>query len=167
MKQQPEQQSRRGLLRNAIKAAFAAAGGAVFANRASAATPGPEQTSGRLQKHVPPGVSKPSAPVPITNVVAYGNLLFFSSVGDHNKGTIEEHTKFAIDDLEKNLIAAGSSLQKVLKVNVYLKHIHDYDRMNAVYKTRNWGPIPPARTVTSPAGIPFDPLFEIDCIAYV
>ncbi|HZY62156.1 MAG TPA: RidA family protein [Edaphobacter sp.] len=163
-----EQQSRRGLLANTIKAAFAAVGGAIFSGRASAMTSSPApQISGHLQKRIPEGVSKPSAPVPITNVVAYGNLLFFSSVGDHNKGTIEEHTKFAIDDLEKNLIAAGSSLQKVLKVNVYLKHISDYDRMNVIYKARNWGPIPPARTVTSPAGIPFDPLFEIDCIAYV
>ncbi|MHB1795694.1 MAG: RidA family protein [Acidobacteriaceae bacterium] len=120
-----------------------------------------------MEKRLPAGITPPSPPVPISNVVAFGNLLFFSSVGDHAPGTIEEHTKFAIDALEKNLIAAGSSLQKVLKVSVFLKNIDDYERMNVVYKARNWGPIPPARTVISPAGIPYNPLFEIDCIAYI
>ena len=92
------------------------------------------------------GLCRPRHPYHF-NVVAYGNLLFFSSVGDHAAGTIEEHTKFAIDALEKNLIAAGSSLQKVLKVSVFLKNIEDYDKMNVIYKARNWGPVPPARTV--------------------
>jgi enamine deaminase RidA (YjgF/YER057c/UK114 family) len=163
-----EKQSRRGLLKNAAKAAMVATGGAMISEKASALTGAASpQASGRLEKRVPGGISKPTVPLPITNVVAYGNLLFFSSVGSHDAGTIEEHTKFAIDDLEKNLIAAGSSLQKVLRVGVYLKDIKDYERMNVVYKARNWGPIPPARTVISPAGIPFNPLFEIDCVAYI
>ena len=163
-----ENQSRRGLLRKAIKAAFAAAGAAMMPEKASAFTTKSEaQNSGHLEKRLPAGITPPSVPLPISNVVAYGNLLFFSSTGDHAPGTIEEHTIFAIDELEKNLIAAGSSLQKVLRVGVYLKNIEDYDRMNAVYKARNWGPIAPARTVIAPAGIPFHPLFEIDCVAYI
>jgi enamine deaminase RidA (YjgF/YER057c/UK114 family) len=163
-----ENQSRRGLLGNAIKAAFAAAGAVMIPAKASALTTKDEpQKSGHLKKRLPAGITPPSVPLPISNVVAYGNLLFFSSTGDHAPGTIEEHTTFAINELEKNLIAAGSSLQKVLRVGVYLKDIKDYDRMNVVYKARNWGTIPPARTVISPAGIPFNPLFEIDCIAYI
>ena len=163
-----EKQSRRGLLKNAAKAAVVATGGVMLSEKASAlGGKTAPQTSGHLEKRLPAGITPPTVPLPISNVVAYGNLLFFSSTGDHAPGTIEEHTKFAIDDLEKNLIAAGSSLQKVLRVGVYLKDIKDYDRMNVVYKARNWGPIPPARTVISPAGIPFNPLFEIDCIAYI
>ncbi|MHB1935553.1 MAG: RidA family protein [Acidobacteriaceae bacterium] len=163
-----EKQSRRGLLKNAAKAAMVVTGGGLISEKVSALTgTSAAQTSGRREKRLPAGISKPYPPVPISSVVAYGNLLFFSSVGDHAAGTIEEHTRFAIDDLEKNLIAAGSSLQKVLKVSVFLKNIDDYDRMNVVYKARNWGPIPPARTVISPAGIPYNPLFEIDCIAYI
>jgi len=163
-----EKQSRRSLLRNAAKAAMVATGGVMIQEKASAlagaSTPKPTE---HMEKRLPAGITLPWPPIPISNVVAFGNLLFFSSVGDHRPGTIEEHTKFAIDELEKNLIAAGSSLQKVLKVSVFLKNIDDYDRMNVVYKSRNWGPIPPARTVISPAGIPYNPLFEIDCIAYI
>ena len=163
-----EKQSRRGILKNAIKAAFVATGGLMISEKASAFTgKAAAQISKHLEKKLPAGITPPSVPLPISNVVAYGNLLFFSSTGDHAPGTIEEHTKFAIDELEKNLIAAGSSLQKVLRVGVYLKDIKDYDRMNVIYKARNWGPIAPARTVIAPAGIPFNPLFEIDCIAYI
>ena len=163
-----ENQSRRALLRKAIKAAFAAAGAVMIPEKASASTTKSEaRNSGHLEKRLPEGITPPAVPLPISNVVAYGNLLFFSSTGDHVPGTIEEHTTFAINELEKNLIAAGSSLQKVLRVGVYLRNIEDYDRMNVVYKARNWGPIAPARTVIAPAGIPFHPLFEIDCVAYI
>lgn len=163
-----QNQSRRGLLRKAIKTAFAAAGAAIIPEKAFASTTKADrQNSSHLEKTLPPGITPPSVPLPISNVVAYGNLLFFSSTGDHAPGSIEDHTTFAINELEKNLIAAGSSLQKVLRVGVYLRNIEDYDRMNVVYKARNWGPIAPARTVIAPAGIPFDPLFEIDCVAYI
>jgi enamine deaminase RidA (YjgF/YER057c/UK114 family) len=163
-----DKQSRRGLLKNAAKAAMVATSAVIISEKASALPKASDsQSPGRMEKRLPAGISPPSPPVPISNVVAYGNLLFFSSVGDHKAGTIEEHTKFAIDALEKNLIAAGSSLQKILKVSVFLKNIEDYDKMNVIYKARNWGPIPPARTVIAPAGIPYNPLFEIDCIAYI
>jgi enamine deaminase RidA (YjgF/YER057c/UK114 family) len=163
-----ENQSRRALLGKAIKAAFAAAGAVMVPDKASASTTkSGARNSGHLEKRLPEGITPPAVPLPISNVVAYGNLLFFSSTGDHAPGTIEEHTTFAINELEKNLIAAGSSLQKVLRVGVYLRNIEDYDRMNVVYKARNWGPIAPARTVIAPAGIPFHPLFEIDCVAYI
>jgi enamine deaminase RidA (YjgF/YER057c/UK114 family) len=38
-----------------------------------------------------------------------------------------------LDELEQNLIRAGSSMDKVLKVNVYLNDINDWARMNTVY----------------------------------
>ena len=83
-------------------------------------------------------------------------------------GTIEEHTKTVLDELSKNLADAGSSLQKCLKVNVYLNDLGDYAAMNAVYRSYNWGPIPPVRTTVAPAsGIPGNSLIEIDLIAYI
>ncbi|MES2222458.1 MAG: RidA family protein, partial [Acidobacteriota bacterium] len=154
-----EKQSRRGLLKNAAKAAMAATGAVMISEEAMGLTGASTAKSSRhIEKRLPAGITPPNPPVPISNVVEFGNLLFFSSVGDHAPGTIEEHTKFAIDALEKNLIAAGSSLQKVLKVSVFLKNIEDYDRMNVIYKACNWGPVPPARTVIAPAGIPYNPL---------
>ena len=74
----------------------------------------------------------------------------------------------AHEGLEQNLIRAGSSLQKVLKVSVFLNDLKDYDRMNAVYRSFDWGEVPPVRTTVAPAaGIPGNSLIEIDLIAYI
>jgi enamine deaminase RidA (YjgF/YER057c/UK114 family) len=162
-----ENQSRRNVLKSAAKAAAVATGGALVVGKASA------QTGARLEKRdakAKPGDSKPKTPPIYTDVVAYGNLLFLAGKSQHLEGTIEEHTKFVLDLMEKNLIAAGSSLRKVLKVNVYLKNIEtDIEKMNSVYKQRDWGDMPPARTTTSTAGgLPSqNALVMIDCIAYI
>ena len=44
-----------------------------------------------------------------------------------------------LEEIKKNLEDAGSSLQKCLKVSVFLTDLKDYDRMNAVYRTFDWG----------------------------
>jgi 2-iminobutanoate/2-iminopropanoate deaminase len=161
-----QQQSRRGLLKNAAKAAAAVTGGAMLTQTATAA-----QVSGKLEKKSYPVKSNsdqaPASPPLFSSAVSYGNLLFLAGVGAHFKGTIEEHTKHVLDELEKNLIGAGSSMEKVLKVNVYLNDINDWAKMNTVYAGR-WGKIPPVRTTIAPAGgIPGNSLVEIDLIAYI
>lgn len=164
-----QQQSRRGLLKNAAKAAVAVTGGALVAQTAKG------QVSGTLQKkNYPPKTQADKVPTTaakaplFSSAVSYGNLLFLAGVGAHFKGTIEEHTMHVLDELEKNLINAGSSMDKVLKVNVYLNDLKDYTAMNSVYATGKWGAIPPVRTTVAPAGgIPGDSLVEIDLIAYI
>jgi 2-iminobutanoate/2-iminopropanoate deaminase len=163
-----EKQSRRGLLKNAAKAAVAVTGAALVAQSAKA------QVSGKLEKKAYPSKTQnaknvtPATPAaPYSTAVSYGNLLFLSGVGAHFNGTIEEHTKHVLDELEQTLIGAGSSMEKVLKVNVYLNDINDWAKMNAVY-TGRWGNIPPVRTTVAPAGgIPGNSLVEIDLIAYI
>jgi enamine deaminase RidA (YjgF/YER057c/UK114 family) len=43
------------------------------------------------------------------------------------------------------LEAAGSSIDKVVKVNVFLANMDDFAKMNEVYTTY-WGDIKPCRT---------------------
>jgi enamine deaminase RidA (YjgF/YER057c/UK114 family) len=160
-----QKQSRRNLLKSAATAAVAVTGGAVLFNSAEA------QTSGKLEKKSYPVKTNTdnaaAAPPLFSSAVSYGNLLFLAGVGAHFKGTIEEHTKHVLDELEKNLIGAGSSMEKVLKVNVYLNDINDWPKMNTVYAGR-WGKVPPVRTTIAPAGgIPGNSLVEIDLIAYI
>ena len=158
-----EKQSRRNLLKNAATAGAAVAGTMI------AGSPAQAQASGSLEKKsYPPRTNKEGAETPLfSSAVSYGNLLFLAGVGAHFQGTIEEHTKHVLDELEKNLIGAGSSMEKVLKVNVYLNDIKDWARMNTVYAGR-WGKIPPVRTTIAPSGgIPGDSLIEIDLIAYI
>ena len=97
--------------------------------------------------------------------VTYGNLVFIAGKGHHEPGDIAVHTKSVLDQLEAELKKAGSSMDKVLKVNVYLHDLKDYDGMNAVFRGR-FGPNPPVRTtVATYGGVPGNSLVEIDCIA--
>lgn len=100
------------------------------------------------------------------SIVSYGNLLFLAGVGAHFEGDIKAHTKHVLDELQKNLEAAGSSMEKVLKAQVYLADLKDYDGMNEVFRGR-FGPEPPVRTTVSVAGVPGKSLVEIDVIAYI
>jgi enamine deaminase RidA (YjgF/YER057c/UK114 family) len=155
-----EKKSRRGLLRNSATAVAAAAAGATLLGKAAQAQPALEKRS--------PFPPNPTTGRPMySGAVAYGNMLFMSGVGYHKPGTIEDHTRGVLDEIKKNLENAGSSLQKCLKVTVFLADLKDYDAMNAVYRTYDWGSPPPVRTTTAAAGVPGNSLIEIDVIAYI
>ena len=99
--------------------------------------------------------------------VSYGNLLFISGIGAHFEGDIKAHTDHVLKEIEKKLVENGSSMAKVLKVNVYLNDLKDYAAMNEVFLGR-FGPEPGVRTTIAAAGgIPGNSLVEIDCIAYI
>ena len=155
-----EKKSRRGLLKNSATVA-AAAGAALLAKDAQAQPAKMEKRS-----PFPPNPAQPGVPM-YSGAVAYGNMLFLSGVGYHKPGTIEDHTHGVLDEIKKTLENAGSSLQKCLKVTVFLADLKDYARMNAVYRTYDWGSPPPVRTTTAAAGVPGDSLIEIDVIAYI
>ena len=109
----------------------------------------------------PPGDKPPM----FSGWVTYGNLVFIAGKGEHGPGDIGVHTKSVLDQLEAELKNAGSSMDKVLKVNVYLHDIRDFEGMNAVFRGR-FGPNPPVRTtIAAYGGIPGSSLVEIDCIA--
>lgn len=97
----------------------------------------------------------------------FGNLVFVAGKGAHFDGDITAHTKHVLDELEKELVKAGSSMQKVLKVSVFLHDLNDYKAMNEAYKGR-FGNKPPVRTTVAVyGGVPGDSLVEMDCIAYI
>ncbi len=97
-----------------------------------------------------------------------GNLVFIAGKGAHFEGDIKAHTDHVLKELEAELIKAGSSMEKVLKVTVFLDDIKDYKDMNDVYKGR-FGKNPPVRTTVAVAkgGVPGNSLVEMDCIAYI
>ena len=97
----------------------------------------------------------------------YGGLVFIAGKGAHVEPfEIKAHTEIVLKELEKELIKAGSSMEKVLKVTVYLNDINDYKAMNEVYRGR-FGKNPPVRSTVAVAkgGVPGDSLVEMDCIA--
>jgi enamine deaminase RidA (YjgF/YER057c/UK114 family) len=110
---------------------------------------------------------KPDKPPLFSGTVSYGNLVFIAGVGAHFEGDIKAHTKHVLDQIQEQLVSAGSSMEKVLKCNVYLNDLKDYAGMNEMFQGR-FGAEPPVRTTVAAAGgIPGNSLVEIDVIAYI
>jgi 2-iminobutanoate/2-iminopropanoate deaminase len=148
--------NRRKFLTTAPVAA-AVVGTAAVAPEARAAEP--------VKKVIYADGNKPEKTPLFSGIVTFGNLVFIAGIGAHFPGDITAHTKHVLDEIEKKLALAGSSMEKVLKVNVYLNDLKDYKAMNEAYLGR-FGAEPPVRTTIAAAGgIPGDSLVEIDCIA--
>jgi 2-iminobutanoate/2-iminopropanoate deaminase len=81
-------------------------------------------------------------------------------------GGIEEQTERALKNLGLVLESQGLTLQHVIKCNVYLKSMDDFQGMNGVY-ARVFGEHKPARTTVAVRQNPLDALVEIECIAEV
>ena len=111
--------------------------------------------------------SEPKSKPMYSGAVSYGNLLFISGKGAHFQGDIKAHTAHVLEEIKKELENAGSSMEKVLKCNVYLNDLKDYTAMNEVFRGK-FGENPPVRTTIAAAGgIPGDSLVEIDVIAFI
>ena len=151
--------------RSILKRLFASAAGAVgltLTTKAVAST-SPEPTA---QKEVFNVEMQDDVPL-FSGSTKLGNLVFIAGKGYHKEGDIKVHTDEVLKELERELTKAGSSMQKVLKVSVFLHDLNDYKGMNEVYKGR-FGPKPPVRTTVAVyGGVPGNSLVEMDCIAYI
>lgn len=153
--------SRRSLIRSFFASA-AAAGAGLFGAGAARLSAQTQELVKRTSSDERPAGDKPPL---FSGWVTYGNLVFVSGKGEHTPGDITAHTTSVLNQVEAELKKVGSSMDKVLKVNVYLHDIKDYDGMNAVFRGR-FGANPPARTtIACYGGIPGSSLVEIDCIA--
>jgi enamine deaminase RidA (YjgF/YER057c/UK114 family) len=143
---------------------FLAAATAAVATTAAAKTARAEDAKPAKKVHWPGG-KRPEKPPLFSGVTSYGGLVFVAGIGAHFEGDITAHTKHVLDELQKKLESVGSSMEKVVKVNVYLNDLKDYKAMNEAFLGR-FGPEPPVRTTIAAAGgIPGNSLVEIDCIA--
>lgn len=110
---------------------------------------------------------KPETTPLYSPAVSYGNLLFLSGKTAQGNGDIKTHTAHVLSEIKKELENAGSSMEKVLKVNAYLNDMKDFAAFNEVYVGK-FGGEPPVRTTVAPVGgLPGETLVEIDCIAFI
>jgi enamine deaminase RidA (YjgF/YER057c/UK114 family) len=100
-----------------------------------------------------------------SSAIVHNGVVYIAGKGAHFEGDIKAHTKHVLDEIQKELEKAGSSMEHVMKANVYLNTLDDYKAMNEVFRGR-FGKVPPVRTTIAAAGgIPGNSLVEIDCIA--
>lgn len=153
--------SRRSVIRSFFASAAAAGAGLIGLGQARVSAQANEMVKRTSTDNQPAGDKPPM----FSGWVTYGNLVFVAGKGEHTPGDITAHTTSVLNQIEAELKKVGSSMDKVLKVNVYLHDIKDYDGMNAVFRGR-FGPNPPVRTtIACYGGIPGSSLVEIDCIA--
>jgi enamine deaminase RidA (YjgF/YER057c/UK114 family) len=153
--------SRRSLIRSFFASAAAATAG--LFGVAHAQTPAPDTAP--VKRTSSDAQAAGDKPPLFSGWVTYGNLVFVAGKGEHGPGDIGVHTTSVLNQIEAELKKNGSSMDKVLKVNVYLHDLRDYDGMNAAFRGR-FGANPPVRTtVACYGGIPGSSLVEIDCIA--
>ncbi len=113
----------------------------------------------------------PKAIGPYSHAIRTGNLLYCSGQTPLDPVTmkieepgIEAQTRRVLNNLETVLQSAALSLEDVVKTNVYLTDMALFAQMNAVYESC-FGTHRPARTTVAVAGLPFNALVEIECIA--
>lgn len=111
------------------------------------------------------------APAPVSPAAKAGGFIFCSGQCgyDMEKGCfygedIETQTRGALRNLQATLEAAGSDLEHVLKVNIYLADVNDFPTVNAIYKEFFSGEMP-ARSCLQIARIPLDARIEIEAVA--
>ncbi|HOQ90625.1 MAG TPA: Rid family detoxifying hydrolase [Candidatus Hydrogenedentes bacterium] len=108
---------------------------------------------------------------PYSHAIAAGPFLFVSGQAPLKpdgsgpvRGSIEEETRQTLENLKAVLEDAGSSLDQVVRVTVYLASMDDFERFNRVYREyfpNNY----PARTCVQAGRLPLDIKVEIEATA--
>lgn len=116
----------------------------------------------------------PKAIGPYSQAVAAGQFLFVSGqlpidpkTGKITETTIEGQTRQVLSNIEAILKAADLTFADVVKAEVFLKEMNDFQKMNAIYAENFTAKIKPARQAFQVARLPMDALIEISCIAQI
>jgi 2-iminobutanoate/2-iminopropanoate deaminase len=117
----------------------------------------------------------PKAIGPYSQGIKAGDFVFTAgqagvdpATGKLVEGGVGEQTRQVLKNIQAILEAAGTSLERVVKVGVFLQDMADFQAMNAVYAEffppdKN----PPARTTVQAAKLPLGALVEIDAVALI
>ncbi len=95
-----------------------------------------------------------------------GQLPWNHATGEIETGEIEKQTELALRNIENILQAAGSDLNHVLQMTIYVSEMELWDKVNAVYK-RILGKHKPARAIVPVKELHFGTKIEIQAIATV
>ena len=99
-------------------------------------------------------------------VYVSGQLAIVPGTGEKILGPIEEQTGQVLLNMKEILESAGSGIEHVLKVTVYVSDIAHWDKVNEVY-AGFFGSHKPARAVVPVKELHFGFMVEMDCIAVV
>ncbi len=124
-----------------------------------------------MEKEIAKTDEAPAAIGPYSQGVKVAGLVFVSGqiplvpeTGQVIEGDIADQTERVMKNLEAVLVAAGSSLDRVVKTTIYLKNLDDFEKVNEVYG-RYFRNAPPARATVEVSKLPKGVSIEIDAVA--
>lgn len=113
----------------------------------------------------------PQTRLPFSQAIMAGNMLFISGTGGHDVNTgeiagndISSQAIKAMENIKSILAKAGMTFDDVVKTNIYLTNMDDFNTINKIYKNYFKRPLP-ARTCVEVNRLPVNFLIEIDMIA--
>lgn len=120
-------------------------------------------------------IHTPKAPAPIgpySQATMVGDVLYTSGqialnpiTGNLIEGGVEEETKQVMKNLEAVLEAAGMTFENVFKTTIFLKDMHQFSQVNAIYGSYFNDETAPARETVEVANLPKFVNVEISMMA--
>ena len=120
-------------------------------------------------------IHTPKAPAPIgpySQATMVGDGLYTSGqialdpiTGNLIEGGVEEETKQVMKNLEAVLEAAGMTFENVFKTTIFLKDMHQFSQVNAIYGSYFNDETAPARETVEVANLPKFVNVEISMMA--
>jgi len=116
-------------------------------------------------------LSRTTQKLPFSHAIKSKDLIFCSGqipmdweTGQMIRGDIRVQTRQVLENLKKLLAEAGSSLEKVVKVTVFMTNLNEFQAMNDVYQ--EFFPLdPPARSTVQVSALAMGAAIEIELIA--
>jgi 2-iminobutanoate/2-iminopropanoate deaminase len=122
------------------------------------------------QRNVIQTQQAPAAIGPYSQAIRAGNFVFASGqlgldpqTGKLQDG-VEAQARQALTNVKAVLAAAGTSVEKVVKVTLFLTNMADFAKVNAIYG-EVFQQDPPARSTIQVAALPLGGLVEIEVVA--
>lgn len=125
-----------------------------------------------MNKEIIATKNAPGAIGPYSQGIKVGDLVFTSGQLPVDPATGEMHTDVkkataqALENVKAILEEAGSSMDKAVKVVVFLQDMADFAEVNEVYGTY-FTENPPARSCYQVAKLPKDAIIEIEAVATI
>ncbi len=95
-----------------------------------------------------------------------GQLPIVPETGELVKGDIKKATKQSLDNVLAIVEAGGGSLTDIVKVNIYIKNMEDFGKVNEIYEAF-FKDHKPARSCVEVSKLPKDGDIEIEAIAII
>jgi 2-iminobutanoate/2-iminopropanoate deaminase len=113
----------------------------------------------------------PDAVGPYSQAIATDDFVFTAgqipinpASGEVEAGTIEDQTRQVLSNIDAVLRAAGSSLNRVVKMTVFMTDLGDFQAMNGVY-AEFFPADPPARSAVQVVALPLGVQIEMEAVA--